>query len=174
MYSEGFARRFWSKVDVSAGPGGCWPWRAASMAKGYGTIRLDAAHGSRLVGAHRASWEMDQGRYVPDGLMVCHACDHPACVNPGHLWLGTMAENSLDAARKGRLAAQLDAASYATRLRRYVGDLHSSAKLSSAIVPAIRAACAAGDRFVDVAARFGVSDETIRSVFNRKTWRHVP
>jgi hypothetical protein len=33
-------QRFWSKVDTSAGPCGCWPWTAA-RARGYGRFFWD-------------------------------------------------------------------------------------------------------------------------------------
>jgi hypothetical protein len=173
MFDARFARRFWAKVGESREPSSCWLWQGASTAKGYGLVRLPSALGSRSEGAHRVSWEMAHGSWVPLGMMVCHSCDTPACVNPAHLWLGTMADNSQDAALKGRLAAQRNPAAYAARLRAYVGERHSHAKLTSAEVVAIRAACGAGARFVDVALKHGVSDETIRNIARRNTWRSV-
>ncbi len=79
---------------------GCWIWMGCVDKKGYGDIER---HGKKAK-AHRVAWELANGRAVPDGLLVCHSCDIPSCVNPSHLWLGTNQQNLADAGRKGRLS----------------------------------------------------------------------
>jgi hypothetical protein len=36
---------------------------------------------------------------IPDGMVVAHSCNEPACLNPEHFYLCTPQQNSADAAR---------------------------------------------------------------------------
>ena len=92
--------RFWDKVAIAADDDGCWEWQAYKNPAGYGKIGV-GGRGKGIALAHRVSWELKFGQ-IPDGLCVCHVCDNPGCVRPGHLFLGTHKDNMTDMAKKGR------------------------------------------------------------------------
>lgn len=76
----------------------CWEWTRSTNNVGYGMFRYRKG---LMRTAHRVSYEMHKGP-IPDGMIVCHTCDNPKCVNPDHLWLGTRRDNYNDMVAKGR------------------------------------------------------------------------
>lgn len=89
---------------------------------------------------------------------MCHRCDNPLCVRPDHLFLGTNADNMSDMARKGRSQ---------------IGVRHHGAKLTESDVAMIRAERAKGSTLKDIAARHGVTFQTISKIANGYSWTHL-
>ena len=75
---------------------GCWEWQKSRNLKGYGYFQT---LGQRL--AHRVSYIIHNGEFDKK-LCVLHRCDNPPCVNPDHLFLGTVNDNNKDRHAKGR------------------------------------------------------------------------
>lgn len=168
---ERSAGRFWSKVDKS---GECWTWRAGFNPAGYGKFKLSYDGKSHTVPSHRVSFMLSNGS-IPTGMVVCHKCDNPKCVNPSHLWLGTPAENMVDKVEKGRQARGHSLSmAIAGKIKNQVrGTRCHSAILNERNIIEIREMIFAGMTQREVARMFGVSFQTICNIVNRKSWRHV-
>lgn len=81
-------------------PSGCIEWQGYRNKLGYGRRRFRGE--KQLV--HREVYSLIHGgRPIPSGLLVCHRCDNPSCINPAHLFLGTHKDNCQDAIKKGRV-----------------------------------------------------------------------
>ena len=77
-------------------------WIGSLRDTGYGRIYWNGKHGRK---AHRVAWEVAHGA-IPPGMNVLHRCDERRCVNPAHLFLGTLADNNRDTWEKGRHPTQ--------------------------------------------------------------------
>lgn len=91
-------KRFLNKVNKTKY---CWDWIGSKNSRsGYGIISVNGVHRK----AHRISWEIFNNKEIPQGLNVLHKCDNKKCVNPKHLFLGTLSDNNKDRMTKGRSA----------------------------------------------------------------------
>ncbi len=143
---------FWSNVQKSDG---CWIWSGNKDGKGYG--RVNFADFKSFSKAHRLAWFLTNGE-IPVGMLVCHKCDNPSCVNPNHLFLGTIKDNNLDKVAKGRQKGAR-------------GERNFGAILNEKQVEAIRFLYASGE-FSTYALSdiFQVSRNCISRVVNKITW----
>lgn len=105
---------FWKNVLKTDS---CWLWTGAKSKAGYGQL----GHRKKVLYAHRVSFELHKG-VVPKGMVVCHTCDNPQCVNPEHLFVGTHCDNMHDAIDKNRLPGTKISDSTVEAIRRDYGD----------------------------------------------------
>jgi hypothetical protein len=96
--------RFWSRVEIRA-PHECWEIHGKDGPTGRGKIKVPGPQGLSPLQAPRVAYYTVHGNF-DQRLMVCHACDNPACCNPRHLWLGDARTNARDASAKGRFVVQ--------------------------------------------------------------------
>lgn len=148
--------RFEDKFTKSKG---CWEWGASKVRGGYGQFNI----AGRTQGAHRVAYQLYVGE-IPAGMCVCHHCDNPGCVNPAHLFLGTIADNMHDCENKGRGIGKGSGVS---------GEKHWKAKLTEAQIIKIRTMYSEGARGVDLAKEFGVSRATISNIVCGRRWANL-
>ena len=145
---------FWSQVEIGE-PIDCWQWTGRTTAD-YGTIYIGAR---KNVFAHRFAWIATNGD-IPKGsghhgTCVCHRCDNKLCVNPAHLFLGSVAENNRDMASKGRQAR---------------GERNGFAKLDTKTVLAIAADSTSS---TVLGKQYGIDPSTVRRIRSGIAWSHL-
>lgn len=151
IYGHGNRRQLAWTVEDHGYETPCWVAEGRRNQSGYGrNIWLDG----KCYAAHRYAWVRANGP-IPDGLFVLHRCDNPPCVNPGHLFLGTHADNMADMVAKGRQA------------------FHGHSSLREPDVREIRRLVAGGVRQAKVAEMFGVARQTVGRIVLRQRWGHV-
>lgn len=143
--------RFWSKVQIGA-EDECWEWRSPLIGRPVFSWR-----GQDFVAA-RAAYELAIGPLSPS-LFACHSCDNGQCVNPRHLFPGTLQENKADHVAKGLHAR---------------GERLKRSSLTADKVREIRRRYAAGGISQEALGReFGVCQAAVGQIVHKRVWQHV-
>lgn len=152
---------------------GCIEWISTIGIGGYGKFYENG----KTKGAHRKSWELANGKEIPDGMNICHHCDNPKCVNPEHLFLGTQADNVRDMMEKGRYrhynSAKEKNGMWKNRKCAAKGVDAPAAKLDPVKVAEIVDLLLAGHSHASIAARYGVTRSAIGLINTGKNWIEV-
>jgi DNA-binding XRE family transcriptional regulator len=147
--SEDAEIRFWKKVQKSD-DNNCWIWLACRQGNnGYGYFRISKDLGHTV--AHRYSYELHKGK-IPDGMIICHSCDNPICVNPNHLFTGTHQTNAIDREKKRR------------------GNHDYITKLTETQVLEIKSSLLSQSKLAKI---YEVSRSTISSIKHGETWKYL-
>lgn len=131
---------------------GCHLWVRATNNRGYGMVRLRG----KMFLAHRLSWQLRNGE-IPSGACVLHRCDTPLCVNPDHLFLGTMQNNMDDMRAKGRANWSGRATALTPELVREMRAMYKSRKFTQK----------------EIGNKFGINRGTANDAITGLTWRDV-
>jgi hypothetical protein len=152
--------RFWSHVNKSENPDGCWFWTGVKTSAGYGILSINYKN----TFAHRFSYEIHGGT-IPEHMLVCHHCDHPACINPSHLFLGTHSDNTQDMIMKNRQGSRFG------KFEHKAGEQHPRAKLTWEQIEEIRKLRTSGIKLKEIANKFDVSITNIYDIVKLHTWK---
>jgi hypothetical protein len=133
-----FKLRWFDKIFITPK---CWFWLGAKSTAGYGSFLLRG----KWHLTHRFMYEQKYGD-IPKGLCACHKCDTPWCVNPDHIFIGTIGDNNRD---------------------RF---LKRGKKLNFKIAKIIRDTENPG--YIELAKKYHVHKDSIRNVLKNITWKN--
>ncbi len=139
---------FESNYDKSPG---CWNWKGVVGSRGYGKIGTNKT-------AHREAYKYTYGN-IPNGMQICHTCDNRKCVNPAHLFLGSIGDNMKDKVSKNRQAK---------------GSQIGASVLTEEQVLEIRKMRIAGNEYQVIADHFNIKWDLVKVVCKNVVWKHVP
>lgn len=149
--------KFFAKVDKTDT---CWFWTGLKNKDGYGAFSPPKQRAT--IGAHRVAFALYGGVTTDEKYCVCHSCDTPACVNPEHLFAGSLSDNSTDRNQKQRNSPRK-------------GERNGRAKITASDVTDIREAYKKGNLSQPALARkYGLTHCSISRLIRGQSWAHIP
>lgn len=135
--------------------GVCWEWVGHKNKQGYGSLTVY----NETYRATHISYINFKGP-IPEGMIICHSCDNPSCVNPEHLWAGTYKDNSQDRDVKKR--------NQDTR-----GEKNPLSRLKEEDILEIRRMSKNGWLGTEIAHFYQMHPNHIRDIILKKSWKHI-
>jgi hypothetical protein len=142
----------------------CHQWIAGRSSSGYGVFTVNVGekvYSPLHIGAHAVAYTIYIGELKNQ---CCHKCDNRVCVNPLHLFDGTVKDNAIDRGAKGRGADQRGSSNPASVLTdddvRYIRNNYQRTHRNLG-------------NGTELASKFGISQALVSMIINRKRWAHV-
>jgi hypothetical protein len=134
---------------------GCTKWLGTKTQAGYPWL----VYMFKQYYAHRVIAAIAAGRKsLKRTEHVCHRCDNPGCITPGHLFIGSPADNMRDCRVKKRHA---------------FGERNGHAKLTKDEVMELRRLHKCGVKQRILASRYSINQQSVSEIALRKTWKHI-
>lgn len=152
MYMDCDVTRFWKKVEKGQG---CWLWIGQKDKDGYGRMKVNG----KDFRATRFVWTFLNGP-IPSGLLVCHRCDNPQCVNPEHLYTGTISDNAKDMLMRDRDHVKGDRNFFHVLQESQVREIYEIAATTNRSYP-------------DIGKQYGVSGLAAQRICLGVSWKHL-
>ena len=169
----------WIKERIKVNEQGCWEWRGWRDRDGYGRTKTSTNGVLAYHIVHRWMWELHNGP-IPEGKMICHHCDNPACININHLYLGDAKTNRHDCLRRKRAVFHSGKDHWMVKRPNDIphGAKRGQVKLNEEIVRQIRRrkkerTCSIRALVKQLALEYSVCSGTISKVIWNKTWTRV-
>jgi hypothetical protein len=157
-YTQKDINRFYNKINIiEEGPNkDCWEIDCGKGNDGYPIFSIK----SYPILANRFMYQIHHPDEIIEGLLVCHSCDHPWCVNPEHLWLGTNEDNMNDMVNKNRQAK---------------GSVNGNSKLTDKSVEEILINIQSGclTSVKEIMKRYAVGNFTVYGILNENYWLRI-
>lgn len=152
-------KRFFSSFTVGE-ESECWEWSGRLNHGGYGKFSI----AGRYFVASRVSYAVHNGLHDLGGMLVCHTCDNPRCVNPNHLFLGTSLDNFWDCVKKGRVSSSSRGGDSPSKrpIPKLTEDDVRYIRSEYMLLPA-----------QSIADKFGIHPSAVSSIAHGRSWRHV-
>ena len=168
-FNEKLMKRIWSHIEKTDT---CWLSKYSIKSTGYTDIGISKNNTTKMYGFHRLMlfWS-DQSKTAEFAdwkkWLACHTCLNKNCVNPAHLYWGTVSDNAIDSVNDGT--------AYFGR-----GVNNTKNKLTEQQVLEIRSKYAKkGDKYSreitirKLAKEYEINQATLYNIVSRKLWTHI-